>query len=81
MTSETAVSSKRNLLVAMAVIGHVASHKSSYRGGPVYCASLALRDSGCLVKILPNQHVRQHVRQKIACSPWEINTLHEILLE
>lgn len=77
MTSETAISSQRNLLVAMAVIGHVASHKSSYRGGPVYCASLALRGSGCLVKILPNQHVRQ----KIACSPWEINTLHEILLE
>lgn len=35
MTSETAISSKRNLLVAMAVIGHVASHKSSY--GAVLC--------------------------------------------
>lgn len=77
MTSETAFPPKRNLLVAMAVIGHVASQKSSCRGGPVYCASPALRDSGCLVKMLPNQHVRQ----KIACSPWEINTLYEILLE
>lgn len=77
MTSETAFSPKRNLLVAMAIIGHVASHKSSCRGGLVYCDSLALRDSGCLVKMLPNQHARQ----KIACSSWEINTLYEILLE
>lgn len=35
MTSETAFSPKRNLLVATAVIGHIASHKPSY--GAVLC--------------------------------------------